>query len=144
LRFAKISHRMMKYAEVEVSMYWTWQNDYSIMSPDLKTRYPSYYMTRHLIDYLNTGTQIVYSTSSDPEVLAIGGIHEDGNQVMQLINMKKVPVTVDIDGYNSKSVDMVSTTESSNWNIQKNVTRSKKGLTSIQLLPESVNTLIIN
>ena len=144
LRFAKISHRMMKYAEVEVSMYWTWQNDYSIMSPDLKTLYPSYYMTRHLIDYLNTGTQIVHSTSSDPDVLAIGGIHEKGNQVIQLINMKKVPVTVDIDGYNSKSVDMVSTTESSNWNIQKNVTRSKKGLTSIQLLPESVNTLIIN
>ena len=144
LRFAKISHRMMKYAEVEVSMYWTWQNDYSIMSPDLKTLYPSYYMTRHLIDYLNTGTQIVHSTSSDPDVLAIGGIHEKGNQVMQLINMKKVPVTVDVDGYNSKSVDMVSTTESSNWNIQKNVTRSKKGLTSIQLLPESVNTLIIN
>ncbi|HZK92762.1 MAG TPA: hypothetical protein VFC67_01040 [Prolixibacteraceae bacterium] len=144
LRFAKISHRMMKYAEVEVSMYWTWQNDYSIMSPDLKTLYPSYYMTRHLIDYLNTGTQIVHSTSSDPDVLAIGGIHEKGNQVIQLINMKKVPVTVDIDGYNSKSVDMVSTTESSNWNIQKNVTKSKKGLTSIQLLPESVNTLIIN
>src|SRR5665648_398034 len=124
----------------EVSMYWTWQNDYSIMSPDLKTLYPSYYMTRHLIDYLNTGTQIVHSTSSDPDVLAIGGIHEKGNQVIQLINMKKVPVTVDIDGYNSKSVDMVSTTESSNWNIQKNVTKSKKGLTSIQLLPESVNT----
>ena len=144
LRFAKISHRMLKYAEVEVSMYWTWQNDYSIMSPDLRTLYPSYYMTRHLINYLNAGTQIVHSSSSDPDVLAIGGIHEDGNQVMQLINLKKVPVTVNIDGYNSKSVDMVSTTESSNWNVQKNVTRSKKGLTSIELLPESVNTLIIN
>ena len=144
LRFAKISHRMMKYAEVEVSMYWTWQNDYSIMSLDLKTLYPSYYVTRHLVNYLNSGTQIVHSTSSDKDVLAISGIHTDGKQVMQLINMKKVPATVDIEGYNSKSVDLVTTTESNNWNIRKNVTKSKKSHISILLLPESVNTLIIN
>lgn len=144
LRFAKISHRMMKYAEVEVSMYWTWQNDYSIMSSDLKTLYPSYYVTRHLVEYLNSGTQIVHSTSSDPEVLAISGVHEDGKQVMQLINMKKVPVTVDVDGYNSNSVDMITTTGANNWNIQKNLAKLKKGQTFIKLLPESVNTLIIN
>lgn len=144
LRFAKISHRMMKYAEVEVSMYWTWQNDYSIMSMDLKTLYPSYYVTRHLVEYLNSGTQIVHSTSSDPEVLAISGVHEDGKQVIQLINMKKAPVTVDIDGYNSNSVDVVTTTESNNWNVLKGVTKTKKGLTTVKLLPESVNTLIID
>ena len=144
LRFAKISHRMLKYAEVEVSMYWTWQNDYSIMSPDLKTLYPSYYMTRHLVDYLNSGTQIVHSISSDSDILSVSGIHENGTQVMQVINMKKVPVTVDIEGYNSKSIDMISTTESNNWNVQKNIAKSKKSHTSIQLLPESVNTLIIN
>lgn len=144
LRFAKISHRMMKYAEVEVSMYWTWQNDYSIMSSDLKTLYPSYYVTRHLVDYLNAGTQIVHSTSSDSDVLAISGVHEDGKQVMQLINMKKAPVKVDIEGYNSKYVDMVTTTESNNWKVQKNASKSKKSHTSILLLPESVNTLIIN
>jgi len=144
LRFAKISHRMLKYAEVEVSMYWTWQNDYSIMSPDLKTLYPSYYMTRHLVDYLNSGTQIVHSISSDSDILSVSGIHENGTQVMQVINMKKVPVTVDIEGYNSKSIDMVSTTELNNWNMQKNVAKSNKTLTTIQLLPESVNTLIIN
>lgn len=144
LRFAKISHRMMKYAEVEVSMYWTWQNDYSIMSMDLKTWYPSYYVTRHLVEYLNSGTQIVHSTSSDPEVLVLCGIHEDGKQVMQLINMKKVPVTVNVDGYNSNSVDRITTTEANNWNFQKNLAKSKKGQTFIKLLPESVNTLIIN
>ena len=141
LRFAKISYRMLKYAEVEVSMYWTWQNDYPIMSTDLKTLYPSYYITRHLTDYLNTGTQIVHSLSSDPEVLTISGIHANGTQVMQLINMKKVPVTVDIEGYNSKSFDMVTTTESNNWQVQKNVPKSKNGHAVVQLLPESVNTL---
>jgi hypothetical protein len=143
LRFAKISHRMLKYAEVEVSMYWTWENNYTIMSPDLKTMYPSYYVTRHLVNYLNTGTQIVHSMSSDPEVLSISGIHENGMQVLQLINMKKVPVTVDIEGYNSKSIDMVTTIESNYWKVQKDVAKSKHTHACIHLLPESVNTLMI-
>jgi hypothetical protein len=144
LRFAKITHRMLKYAEVEVAMYWTWQNDYSIMSADLKTKYPSYYITRHLVDYLNAGTQIVHSKSSDPKVLPISGIHENGTQVMQLINMKKIPVTLNIQGYNSNSIDIVTTTQSNNWQEQNNFAKSKNGLTTIQLQPESVNTLIIH
>jgi hypothetical protein len=144
LRFAKITHRMLKYAEVEVSMYWTWQNDYSIMSSDLKVKYPSYYVTRHLVNYMNTGTQVIHSISSDPEVLPISGVHANGTQVMQIINMKKVPVTINIEGYNSKSIDMVSTTEPDNWKVQKNIAKSKNGTTRIQLLPESINTLIIN
>jgi len=144
LRFARISHRMLKFAEVEVSMYWTWQNDYSIMSTDLKTKYPSYYVTRHLTDYFNSGTRIVHSLSSDPDVLPLSGIHEDGTQVLQLINMKKVIVTVDFEGYNSNSIDMVTTTESDYWQVNKNVTRSEKAHARIQLLPESVNTLLIN
>jgi hypothetical protein len=143
LRFAKISHRMLKYAEVEVSMYWTWQNDYAIMSEDLKTFYPSYYITKQQVDYLNTGTRIVHSLSSDPEILPLSGFHEDGTQVLQLINMKKEPVTVDREGYDSNSVDMVSTTEKDNWNIRKNIAKSKDGQIRIQLSPESVNTLII-
>jgi hypothetical protein len=144
LRFARITHRMTKYAQVETSLYWTWQNDYPIMSTDLKTMYPSYYITRHQTDFLNTGTQIVHSSSSDPEVLAISGIHDNSSKVLQLINMKKVPVAVDIEGYDSKIIDMVSTTESNNWLVQKNVTKSKNGHTVIQLKPESVNTLILN
>jgi hypothetical protein len=144
LRFARITYRMLKYAQVEASLYWTWQNDYPIMSTDLKTMYPSYYVTRHQIDFLNSGTQIVYSTSSDPEILIISGIHNNLSQVTQLINMKKVPITVDIEGYNSKIIDMVTTTESNNWQVQKNITKSKKGHTIIQLQPESVNSLILN
>ena len=135
---------MLKYAKVEASLYWTWQNDYPIMSTDLKTMYPSYYITRHQTDFMNSGTQIVHSTSSDPEILVISGIHDNLSQVLQLINMKKVPVTVDIEGYDSKIIDMVTTTESNNWKVQKNITKSKKGHTIIQLQPESVNSLILN
>jgi hypothetical protein len=143
-RFAKISHRMLRYAEVEVSMYWTWQNDYRILSTDLKTMYPSYYITRQFVDYLNEGTQVIHSISSDKEILPIAGVHADGKQVLQLINVKKIPVTVNIEGYNSNSIDLVSTTEKNNWQVQKNIAKSKNSHTIINLFPESVNTIIIN
>jgi hypothetical protein len=144
MRFAKIAHRMMKYAEVEVSLYWTWQNNYEIMSADTKVKYPSYFVTRHQVDFLNTGTQIVHSTSSDAEVLVLSGIRPDGSKVLQLINLKKEAVALDISGFDSEKIDVISTTEANNWDILKNASSTTKGKTEIQLKPQSVNTLVFN
>jgi hypothetical protein len=135
LRFAKISHRMLKYAKVAVSQYWTWQNNYSIMSADTETKYPSYYVTKHQVDYLNSGTQIVHSTSTDSDILPIAGIHPDGQKVIQVINTKNNPVEIEIEGFgNLKKI--VSTTENNLW-IE---TPAQKQI--ITLDAESVNTLI--
>ncbi|WP_372949070.1 hypothetical protein [Mariniphaga sp.] len=135
LRFAKISHRMMKYAKVAVSQYWTWQNNYSIMSADTETKYPSYFITKHKVEYLNSGTQIVYSTSSDPDVFAIAGIHPNGKKVIQLINTKNKPVEIETEGFgNLKKI--VSTTENNLW---EEKTAQKQIIT---VDAESVNTLI--
>ena len=144
LRFAKISHRMIKYAEVEVSLYWTWQNNYAIMSADLQEKYPSYFVTRHQVDFMNTGTQIVHSTSSDPEVLAISGIRGDGKRVLQLINMKKESIAVEISGFESQKIDATSTTQTNNWEIQKDIAKTKNGKLELQLKSESVNTFVFN
>lgn len=144
LRFAKISHRMMKYAEVEVSLYWTWQNNYEIMSADLQEKYPSYYITRHLTDYLNSGTQIVYSSSTDPEILVISGIHSSGKRIIQLINLKKESATVEVSGFESQKIDLTSTTENQLWKKQESVSKTKNGISELQLSPESVNTFIFN
>lgn len=141
IRFARISQRILKYSQAEVTMYWTWQNDYPIMSPDLKTLYPSYYATKHFTDFLNTGTQIVHSISSDPEVLVISGIHQDGSKVVQMINMRKEPVKVNIQGMDFKSAEMITTSDGNNW--EKNTLSSKKELTDISLKPESINTLLL-
>jgi hypothetical protein len=141
-RFAKISHRMMKYAEVEVSMYWTWQNNYGIMSADTKTKYPSYYVTRHYTDFLNTGTQIFHSLSSDPEILSICGINKEGKNVIQIINLKKQPVNIEIAGISGKLSKSVTTTEKNNWKeneVQVKVSVDKM-VTEIQA--ESLNTLV--
>lgn len=135
LRFAKISHRMLKYAKVAVSQYWTWQNNYSIMSADTEIKYPSYFITKHQVEYLNSGTQIVHSASSDPDVFAIAGIHPDGKKVIQVINTKNKTVEIGIEGFgNLKKI--VSTTENNLWEekpAQKQI---------ITLDAESVNTLI--
>jgi len=144
MRFAKISHRMMKYAEVEVSLYWTWENNYEIMSADLQQKYPSYYVTRHQVDFLNSGTQIVHSISSDPEILAVSGIRADGKRVLQLINMKKELTTVAVSGFDSQQIDVTSTTENNNWETLKNMAKTKNGKSEIQLKPASVNTLVFN
>jgi len=144
LRFAKISHRMMKYAEVEVSLYWTWQNNYAIMSADTKEKYPSYFVTRHQTEFLNTGTQIVHSTSSDTEILAISAIRPDGSRVLQLINMKSEPAFVEVSGFESQKIDLISTTESNNWETKKGLAKTKNGKVELQVKPQSVNTFVFN
>ena len=142
LRFARISHRIFKYAEVEVSLYWTWQNNYAIMSADTLQKYPSYYVTRHLARFLNNGTQIVHSSSSDPEILALAGIRPDGSRVLQVINMRKEMVLIEIKGFDSGIIENYSTTEANNWEASKNNISTKKEKVAVQLKPQSVNSII--
>lgn len=141
-RFAKISHRMLKYAEVTVSLYWTWQDNYAIMSSDTKTKYPSYYVTRHFTDFLNDGTQIILSTSSDPEILTISGINSDGKNVMQIINLKNKNVNIEIDGIPGNLSSSVTTTEKENWKENSISTINKNGKIGIELQPQSVNSFV--
>lgn len=144
LRFAKISHRMLKYAEVEVSLYWTWQNNYAIMSADTKQKYPSYYVTRHQVDFMNSGTQVVHSMSSDPDLLAVAGIRPDGKRVLQLINLKKEDALVEVSGFDAKTIDAAMTTEANNWETLKDVSHSFNGKAELKVKAQSVNTFVFN
>ncbi len=141
-RFAKIKHRMMKYAEVEVSMYWTWQNNYSIMSADTETKYPSYYVTRHYTDFLNAGTQVIHSLSTDPDILPICGYNKEDQLVMQIINLKKEPVNIEINNFVGSNAKMVTTTQNEMWSEKNFSPEIWKGNTKIKLEAESVNTII--
>ncbi|MFW6289614.1 MAG: hypothetical protein ACOC0R_01495 [Mariniphaga sp.] len=141
LRFAKIWHRMMKYAKVEVSQYWTWQNNYSIMSADTEIKYPSYYVTRHQVRHFNTGTQVVHSISSDPDILPLAGITPDGKEVLQVINMKKEPVEIAITGFNGSGIEIISTTEENLWEEKQADAKKNNNKIVIRLKAESVNTL---
>jgi hypothetical protein len=144
LRFAKISHRMMKHARVAVSQYWTWQNNYSIMSADTKIKYPSYYVTRHQVNYLNSGSQVVHSTSSDPEILPLAAVNEKGQKIIHVLNLKHTPVNVDLEGFSGKTLMLVSTTENNLWNERQLKVKPKNGIYTVNLKPGSVNTIIMH
>lgn len=135
-RFAKISHRVFRYSGTEVSMFWTWQNNYEIMSADTKTKYPVYYMTRHQTDFWNN-VQLVNAQSSDADILPLAGFNEDGKLVLQLINLKNKPVSIRLENTATAPVKMVTSTESNLWE-EQNLTRD---LNNVQLKPFSVNTL---
>jgi hypothetical protein len=144
MRFAKISQRMLKHARVEVSLYWTWQNNYSIMSADTEEKYPSYFVTKHQTDYLNTGTQIVHTKSSDPQLLSLGGIQPDGKRVLHLINLHEHSLIVYLTGVHAQSYSHVATTEKNLWETTENESvLSENQPIELQLKPHSVNTFIL-
>ena len=114
-RFAIISHRMMKYAEVSVSLYWTWQNNYSIMSADTKTKYPSYFVTKHFTNFLNSGTQIIHSISNTENILPICGINAKGQHVIQIINLNNENSKIELTGLKGDLIQSVTTTQNLLW-----------------------------
>ena len=143
LRFAKISHRMLKYSQVSVSHYWTWQNNYAIISADTETKYPSYYITRHYVDFLNSGTQIVHSISSDPDIISVCGINSIGEQVMQILNLKPEPVEIEVQGCKEGKVQSFTTTENNLWEEDAVSSRLNKENLTLKLKAASFNTVIL-
>ncbi len=140
-RFAKISHRVFRYSKSEVSMFWTWQNNYEIMSGDTLIKYPVYYITRHQTDYWNQ-VQVVDAQSSDTDILPLAGFDKDNRMVLQLINLKDKPVTIRLEDLPSTKAKMVSSTEQTLW--EERVVSFETGLHSrtLELKAQSVNTLI--
>ncbi len=142
-RFAKISHRVFRYSNTEVSMFWTWQKNYEIMSADTLTKYPIYYLTRHQTDFLN-GVQLVDTETSDKDILPLAGYNEDNKLIVQLINLKSEPVTIQVDNVNGTAARMVTSTESNLWKESVVTFASGKSAIVMILEAESVNTLVIN
>lgn len=143
MRFAVISYRMLKFAQVEVSQYWTWQNNYAIMSSDLEEKYPSYYVTRHQVRFLNNGIQIVHTQSSDENILPLAGVHPDGKKVLYVINRHEKPVNIRVTGWDTGIIDHVCTTQEQLWETNENIGKTKDGIVTLELKPASVNSFVL-
>lgn len=141
-RFAKIFHRIVRYAEVSVSQYWTWQNNYSIMTADTLQKYPSYYVTRHQVRYLNNGTKIIHSSCNDPEILSIAGISKSGSPVLQIINLKNKPVSIEVFGLNGTPETIIRTSENNLWKEEKIASGQSSAPHTFILDPVSVNSVL--
>lgn len=136
-RFARISHRVFRYSRAEVSMFWTWQNNYEIMSADTETRYPVYYITRHQTDFWNK-VQVVDAQSSEAEILPLAGFNEEGKLVLQLVNLKKEPAVIRLENIPDTRARMITSTEKKLWE-DRQVSLSGH---EVELAPLSVNTLV--
>ncbi|MEL7589012.1 MAG: hypothetical protein AAGU19_20040 [Prolixibacteraceae bacterium] len=141
LRFAQISHRVFRYAKAEVSMFWTWQKNYEIMSADAKIKYPIYYITRQQTDFLNN-LQVVGSQSSDSDILPLCGYDKDNRLIVQLVNVKKKPVSVRLENITGRKAKLVTTTQDELWKEKKVSLKPWQDAGVINLEAESVNTLI--
>jgi len=140
-RFAKISHRVFRYSNTEVSMFWTWQKNYEIMSADTLTKYPIYYLTRHQTDHFN-GLQLVHSESSEEDILPLAGYNDDNRLVLQLINLKAEPITIRVPQVSSTNATMLTSTEANLWEKTNMVFDSTAKGAYLKLKAESVNTII--
>ena len=85
---------------------------------------------------------LLNSNSSDPEILTLACIHQDGSKILQVINLKKEPVTLEVQGYDSEKISQFSTTETNNWEEIKNGYKTKKGKVVVELKPLSVNSVV--
>lgn len=140
-RFARISHRVFNYSNTEVSMFWTWQKNYEIMSADTLTKYPVYYITRHQTDYLN-GVQLIEAQSSDTDILPLCGYNKDNRMVLQLVNLKTTSVTLNLENMPGADAEWTSSTETELWKKETTVLNSAGNAKVIVLQPRSVNTLV--
>lgn len=140
-RFAKITNRVFRYSNAEVSMFWTWQKNYEIMSADTLTKYPVYYITRHQTDFLNN-VQLVDAQSSDQEIMPLAGFDENNKLILQLINLKPEAVTIRLTNIAGTTARMVTSKENNLW-LETNLTfvNGPDGIYLI-LQPLSVNTLL--
>ncbi|NGM62468.1 hypothetical protein G5B30_11145 [Sphingobacterium sp. SGG-5] len=136
-RFAKISHRVFKYSGTEVSMFWTWQNNYEIMSADTLTKYPVYYITRHQTDFWNN-VQVIDAQSSDKDILSLAGFNADHKMILQLVNLKNEPVVVKLENIPTMTPRVVTSTEHKLWSEKK----ANLNAGTLTLDAQSVNTLV--
>lgn len=135
-RFAKISNRVFRYSGAEVSMFWTWQNNYEIMSADTQTKYPVYYITKHHTEFWNN-VQVVESQCSEKDILSLAGLNQDNKMVLQLVNLKNEPVSLHLEQIPETQARLITTTEANLWeDKQINIAGGR-----IELKPNSVNTL---
>lgn len=140
-RFAKISSRVFRYSNTEVSMFWTWQKNYEIMSADTLTKYPIYYLTRHQTDFLNK-VQLVESQCSDSDILSLVGFNENNKMVLQLINLKSEPVTLRLTNVSGTTAHMVTSVESNLWEQTSLSFANGPNDIYLTLKAQSVNTVV--
>lgn len=95
---ANLLYRNIKYAGTNVILYWELENDYPLMSTDLKP-YPAWHVVRQTIDTLKPGSILLDSQSGNEALLgSYAAKNENGYFMLQLLNKQDKPVRVTVKG----------------------------------------------
>lgn len=69
---ARITLRVLKHSGATVTQYWTYQDNFPLLSKTLDP-YPSFYITQMFTEHLPPGTRIIDADSDDQYILALAG-----------------------------------------------------------------------
>ncbi|WP_448519327.1 hypothetical protein [Rhodoflexus sp.] len=99
---AKIYHRILRYSGAVVTHYWTFQDNFPMVSADTLTAYPIFQYTERLIKYFKPGIIIIDATTNDPDLWVLAGKDTKGKICMQVLNISNWSKEVEIGNWKAK------------------------------------------
>ena len=139
-KLAKVNHRVLKYSEASLTQYWTYQNNFPIVSPD-GDPFPIYYTIKQNSDYLPNGSQVVQAESSDPDLWVISALLPEYEFMTQILNVSEQQKQVILQNVPSRKIYLVRTSENHNLEIVEELTPTGRSVEA-NLPPRSMNTFV--
>ena len=137
---ANLFYRTIKYSGANVILYWELENDYPLMSADLKP-YPAWHVMRQTFDALKPGSVLVDCQSEDETFLGTyAAKNNSGYFMMQLLNKRDKPVRVTVKGAPEGKL-MVSVTQEDRYLADGGINEPANGLRVLELPAKSMVTL---
>jgi O-glycosyl hydrolase len=140
---AKIYHRVLRYSGAVVTHYWTFQDNFPLVSADTLTTYPIFQYTERLIKHFKPGTVIIDATTNDPDLWVLAGKDPKGKLFMQVLNISDWSKEVEIDNWKAKEATAaLSSAAASSFDTQ--IIKVKSDKFRINLPPRSIAFLAMS
>ncbi len=137
---ANLFYRTLKFTGANVILYWELENDYPLMSTDLKP-YPAWHVVQQTLGTLKPGSVLVDSQSEDETLLGTyAAKNKNGYFMMQLLNKQEKTVRVTVKGAPEGKL-IVSVTQKDSYLANGGINESANGLRVLELPPKSMVTL---
>ena len=138
-RLAKITYRVLKFSQAEVTHYWTFQNNFPLLR-DPDSPFPAYFAMKQYADYLPAGTTIVEAESNDPDLWSFGGVRGSDYTMVHILNTADREKEVTISNLPDDLFHWVLTNQEGNMKIKDDFQVENRKIT-VTLPPQSINTL---
>ena len=144
-RTAKTYHQIIGWSHATTTFHWTYQDNLTVVSPDLKP-YSLFYVMKQLGDIWQSGTKVVGATSDSSSIWALAGKDvQDNRFVSQILNTSSSSNSVTLKGLPNKPLTLVRTRGTSTSVTEAAVTIGTytpvNGTLTLNIAGDSFNTL---